>query len=84
MTREPYRTTTTETSWDPKLCGIAGPAVRGWWLKVKSTLSDGSTTETESYFNVVAPVDFSEYCRGCPDYPSCVRQPAAPSRPSVR
>jgi len=84
MTREPYRTTTTETSWDPKLCGIAGPAVRGWWLKVKSTLSDGSTTETESYFNVVAPVDFAEYCRGCPDYPSCVRQPAAPSRPSVR
>jgi hypothetical protein len=84
MTREPYRTTTTETRWNPKLCGIAGPAVRGWWLKVKATFSDGSTTETESYFNVVAPVDFAEYCRGCPDYPNCVGKPAAPSRPSAR
>lgn len=75
MTREPYKTTTTATSWDPRLCGIAGPAVRGWWLKVKSTLSDGSATETVSRFDV-APTDFATFCGACPEYPSCAsRQP---------
>jgi len=77
MTRE-YKTTTSELTWDPKLCGVAGPAVSGWWLKVKATLSDGSSAETQNYFSVVPPVDFAEYCRGCPDYPNCASRRAPP------
>jgi len=83
MTRE-YKTTTTGLTWDPKLCGIGAPGVSGWWLRVKATLSDGSTAATESYFSVVPPVDFAEYCRGCPDSRSCASKPTAPGRPAPR